>query len=125
MKTIMTSCVRSLGRAGTLASLCIAAALSACGGDSSTDPGGAAPGIPSALTAVANSTTQVTLNWVLPAGTVSEVKVQRSIGGAAYAPLITLKPATNSFVDTGLSANTAYNTRSRPATDRAARPSPR
>jgi hypothetical protein len=102
----MTSDVRSLGRVASAATLLLAVGLFGCGGES-TGPA-TPPNPPSAFTGVANSTTQITLNWVLPPGTVTEVKIERSVAGAPYAPLITIKPAAGTYVDTGLSPSTVY-----------------
>jgi hypothetical protein len=107
MRPIIRSSFDSVRRAFIVSALLGAAALTACGGGDSTGPA-PAPNPPSALNGVANSTTQITLSWVLPAGTVTEVKIQRSVAAGAFAPLTTQKPAGSSFVDTGLSANTAY-----------------
>lgn len=100
----MKSSARSGGSAALV--LLATALVAACGGDS-TGPA-SPPNAPSSLTGVANTTTQITLNWVLPAGTVSEVKIQRAVGGGALAPLTTLKPAANTYVDSGLTPSTAY-----------------
>ncbi|MSR37135.1 MAG: hypothetical protein EXR95_10940 [Gemmatimonadetes bacterium] len=104
----MTSMLRSkltAGWARPLAALISAAAFAACSDTTAPAP---APNAPASLTGTANSTTQITLSWVLPAGAVDEVKVQRSIAGGAFLSLAALKPATNSYVDAGLTAATAY-----------------
>ncbi len=86
-----------------LAAVCVAAA--ACSGDS-TAPA-AAPMAPSSLAATP-SMTQITLTWLLPPGSVDQVQIQRSVGGAPYAALTTLKPATGTYTDTGLTAGVVY-----------------
>ncbi len=87
--------------------------LTACGGggsgSSTPAPDTQAPDVPQNLTAVANSTTQVSLTWSVASdnggGTVSGYKLYRD--GAL---LITIASGT-SYTDTGLSANTAYSYR--------------
>lgn len=86
-----------------LAVVCLLAA--ACGGDATTPT--PAPQAPSSLAANAQ-TTQVTLSWVLPAGTVDEVHIGRALEAAAFANLTTLKPASSTYTDTGLTPGTAY-----------------
>ena len=85
-----------------VAAVCLWAA--GCGDSTAPTP---APQDPSSLTANAQ-TTQVTLNWVLPAGSVDEIHISRSVGGAAFAALTTLKPAASTYTDTGLTPGTAY-----------------
>jgi hypothetical protein len=108
MKTNQRASFACVPRA--LPAVLLAAALAGCGGggDDSTGPGATPPSPPSGLAATANSTTQITLTWVLPAGTVTEVKIERSVAGAAFAALASQKPAGSSYVDAGLTAGTAY-----------------
>ena len=92
-------------------SLAVLLVLAACGGGDdggSTGPAAKAPNAPSSLTAIANTNTQVTVSWVLPAGTVTEVKIGRALGAAAFVQLATQKPAGSSYSDAGLTASTAY-----------------
>ena len=71
------------------------------------------PAAPQNLTATAVSRTQVNLAWLDRSSDETGFKVERRTGGGGYGPLVTLKPGTTAFADTGLTSRTAYTYRVR------------
>lgn len=93
-----------------VAALALATTLAACGGDDGpTEPQPTAPPAPSGVSATANSTSQVTVNFNTVSGATSYL-VQRAPGsGGEFAQAGT--PSAPPFQDSGLTASTAYRYR--------------
>jgi hypothetical protein len=71
----------------------------------------APPFAPYYLSATANSSSQVTLNWYDNAGVETGVSVERQTGNGTFAVVATLAPHAQSYVDKGLNGSTLYTYR--------------
>ncbi len=69
------------------------------------------PFAPYFLSAVANSSTQVSLTWYDNAGVETGVKVERKTGNGAFAEVATLAPHAQSYSDTAVAGGTTYTYR--------------
>lgn len=75
------------------------------------------PDSPTSVTATLSGTTTGVISWVRPSNASSasdiwtNVVVERSVNGGAYASLITLAGTATSYSNTGLAANTSYTYR--------------
>ena len=69
------------------------------------------PFAPYFLSAVANSSTQVSLTWYDNAGVETGVKVERKTGNGAFAVVATLAPHAQSYSDTSVTGGTTYTYR--------------
>jgi phosphodiesterase/alkaline phosphatase D-like protein len=65
------------------------------------------PVLPGNFTAAHDSQTQITLTWT-EAGSPKFVQIERSLTDSAYVNITTLLGGVETYVDTGLSANTTY-----------------
>jgi titin len=74
---------------------------------------GAAPSKPSNLTAIANSTSEISLIWTDNSGNEDGFKLERKELGGTYAEIKTLAANVTSYSDTGLGPNTTYYYRAR------------
>ncbi len=72
-----------------------------------------APAAPSALTATANSTTQVTVKWTDNSINETGFYIERSTAGGAFTQIASVAAGATSYINTGLTAGTAYSYRVR------------
>ncbi len=72
---------------------------------------GSPPLDPSSLSAIAGSSSQVTLNWVDGSSDEDGFEIERSVNGGSFSSLATVGTDTTSFFDTGLNASTTYSYR--------------
>jgi hypothetical protein len=71
----------------------------------------APPFAPYYLSAIANSSSQITLNWYDNAGVETGVSVERQVGNGIFTVVATLAPHAQSYIDTGLTGSTLYTYR--------------
>jgi uncharacterized repeat protein (TIGR03806 family) len=95
--------------AGPLASFCaLALALQGCGGGESQPAGDTTPpAAPAALSATAQSTSTIQLNWQAATDADTGVAGYRIFRNASASPIATV--AGTSYLDTGLAADTSYS----------------
>ena len=67
-----------------------------------------APTAPGSLVAIASGANQINLTWANTSSSATGVKIERSIDGVNFTPVITVSGTTSSYADTNLSAGTTY-----------------